>query len=86
MDSPYKTLNFFYLSGVPFLPLTKRGKAVNCRIGLSNQLVFIPSIYFNRDLTIKPNMDLSWFLRKRDTKRKIEIYKQSIGESNGKQS
>ena len=84
MVSPYETLNFFYLNGIPFLPLTKRGRAVNCRIGLSKQLVFIPSLYFNKDLTLKENADLRWFLRKPDTKRKIELYRQFIGESDGK--
>lgn len=83
MESPYKTKNFFYLNGVPFLPLCKRGKAVNCRIGLSKQLVFIPSIYFNSDLTLKSGADLRWFVNRRTTKHKIELYKQTIGENSG---
>lgn len=73
MESPYKTLNYFYIHGVPFLPLSKRGNAVNCRIGLSKQLVFIPAKYFNEDLTLKKNMSLEWFYNKRDTR--IKIYK-----------
>lgn len=81
MVSPYERLNYFYLNGIPFLPLSKRGRAVNCRIGLSNQLVFIPAIYFNNDLSLKEGADLRWFLHKRDTQRKIEIYKETIGES-----
>lgn len=73
MESPYKTLNYFYIHGVPFLPLNKRGNAVNCRIGQSKQLVFIPAKYFNKDLTLKKNMSLEWFYNKSDTR--IKIYK-----------
>lgn len=81
MKSPYETLNYFYLDGIPFLPLAKRGKSVNCRIGQSRQLVFIPFSYFNDDLTLKENVDLSWFMNKRQTQCKIKCYlKESEGE------
>lgn len=79
MVSPYEKLNFFYINGVPFLPLAKRGKAVNCRIGLSRQLVFIPAKYFDiteDNISLKPKADLSWFINKPDTKRKIQLYKE----------
>lgn len=81
MDSPYKTLNYFYLNGVPFLPLAKRGNAINCRIGLSKQLVFIPAKYFDicKDkIDLKKNANLSWFLYKPDTQRKIQLYKEEM--------
>lgn len=77
MVSPYKTLNYFYIHNIPFLPLSVRGNAVNCRIGLSKQLVFIPKMYFdvtNEKITLKPNMSLEWFYRKRDTQIKIKYY------------
>lgn len=77
MKSPYETLNYFYLHGIPFLPLAKRGNAVNCRIGLSNQLVFIPVIYFNittDKIALKDNVNLEWFYNKRDTQNKIKCY------------
>lgn len=80
MNSPYKTLNFFYLNDIPFLPLSKRGNAINCRIGLSKQLIFIPKRYFNDDLTLKDNIDLRWFLNKKDIKHKIELYKEETNE------
>lgn len=80
MESLYKKLNYIYLDGIPFLPLTKRGNAINCRIGLSKQLVFIPKIYFNDDLTLKQNANLRWFLNKPDTKRKIELYRKESEE------
>lgn len=76
LDSPYKKLNYFYLHDIPFLPLSKRGNAVNCRIGQSNQLVFIPKSYFDDDLNLINN-NLEWFYNKADTQRKIEKYKTS---------
>lgn len=51
MKSPYETKYYFYLHDIPFLPLAIRGNAVNCRIGLSKQLVFIPVKYFKCDMT-----------------------------------
>ena len=82
MKSPYETLNYFYLHGIPFLPLAIRGKAVNCRIGLSKQLVFIPSIYFDvhteNGIRLKNNANLEWFYNKKDTQRKIELYKEEF--------
>lgn len=78
IKSPYETLNFFYIDGIPFLPLCKRGKAVNCRIGLSKQLVFIPAIYFNDDLTLKNNVNLSWFINKQQVQHKIKCYLKEI--------
>lgn len=76
--SPYQKLNYFYIDEIPFLPLTKRGNAVNCRIGLSRQLVFLPFSYFNDDLTLKENVDLSWFMKKRDTQNKIKYYLEEL--------
>jgi len=77
MESPYKTKYYFYLHGIPFLPLALRGRAVNCRIGESKQLVFIPASYF--DITtdyikVKPKVDLEWFYNKPDTQSKIKHY------------
>lgn len=77
MNSPYKTLNYFYINDIPFLPLTKRGNAVNCRIGLSKQLVFIPAKYFNitsEKIELKDSVDLQWFYDKEDTQNKIRYY------------
>ena len=77
MKSPYEKLNYFYLHNIPFLPLAKRGNAVNCRIGMSKQLVFIPSKYFDitiDDITLKEGMDLEWFYNKKDTQNKIKHY------------
>jgi len=69
MKSPYKTLNYFYLHDIPFLPLAIRGNAVNCRIGLSRQLVFIPLKYFNvhieKGISLKENVEVEWFIRKK---------------------
>ena len=82
MKSPYEKLNYFYLHHIPFLPLATRGNAVNCRIGLSRQLVFIPKKYFNvgvDDITLKEGMDLEWFFRKRDTQNKIKHFLDEIG-------
>lgn len=79
MSSPYDNPKYFYLHGIPFLPLAKRGKAVNCRIGLSRQLVFLPEIYFNEDLTLKDGADLEWFYKKRQTQCKIKCYKKEEG-------
>lgn len=78
MKSPYETKYYFYLHGIPFLPLAIRGNAVNCRIGLSKQLVFIPVQYFNchteKGIWLKDNVDLEWFYNKRDTQIKIKHY------------
>lgn len=85
--SPYKTLNYFYLCGVPFLALGKRGGAVLCRLGRSRQTLFIPKTYFDDNLNYLGG-DLGWYLSKSSVKRKIELYKeeceadwQSMGES-----
>ena len=83
MKSPYEKLNYFYLHDIPFLPLAIRGNAVNCRIGLSRQLVFIPKKYFDvtiDDITLKEGIDLEWFYNKRDTKNKIKCYLKESGE------
>ena len=83
MKSPYEKLNYFYLHGIPFLPLAVRGNAVNCRIGLSRQLVFIPKKYFDvtiDDITLKEGIDLEWFYNKRDTQNKIKCYLKESGE------
>lgn len=83
MKSPYETKYYFYLHGIPFLPLAIRGNAVNCRIGLSKQLVFIPKKYFDvtvDDITLKEGMDLEWFYNKRDTQNKIKCYLKESGE------
>ena len=77
MKSPYEIENYFYINDIPFLPLGKRGNAVNCRIGLSKQLVFIPTKYFNvtsEKIELKDNVDLSWFYNKKDTQNKIRYY------------
>jgi hypothetical protein len=83
MKSPYEKLNYFYLHDIPFLPLATRGNAVNCRIGLSRQLVFIPKKYFDvtiDDITLKEGIDLEWFYNKRDTQNKIKCYLKESGE------
>lgn len=81
MKSPYEKLNYFYLHNIPFLPLAVRGNAVNCRIGLSRQLVFIPRKYFNvttDDITLKEGMDLEWFFHKKDTQSKIKHFLEEV--------
>lgn len=83
MKSPYEKLNYFYLHDIPFLPLATRGNAVNCRIGLSKQLVFIPKKYFDitkDDISLKENINLEWFYNKPDTQRKIKHYLKEKGE------
>lgn len=83
MKSPYERLNYFYLHNIPFLPLTVRGMSVNCRIGQSKQLVFVPLKYFNKTeegLDLKENVDLEWFYNKRDTQIKIKHYLEEVGE------
>lgn len=70
--------DYVYIEGIPFKVLNRRGNAINCRIGDSKQLVFIPSCYFNKDFTLKKNADLTWFMNKRDIKHKIELYKQEL--------
>lgn len=77
MKSPYETLNWFYLHNIPFLPLTKRGNAVNCRIGLSKQKVFIPLKYFditNEEIKLKDNVNLEWFWNKKNTQDNVKKY------------
>ena len=79
MKSPYETLNWFYLHDIPFLPLAVRGRAVNCRVGgiISKQKVFIPVQYFDVDengIKLKPNVDLEWFYRKKNTQNNIKKY------------
>lgn len=80
MESPYTNIEnkYFYLHDIPFLPLAVRGNAVNCRIGLSKQLVFIPVKYFNyhasKGISLKDNVNLEWFYNKIDTQRKIKYY------------
>lgn len=81
MKSPYEKLNYFYLHNIPFLPLATRGNSVNCRIGLSRQLVFIPKKYFDitiDNITLKEGIDLEWFYNKRDTQNKIKRYKRMV--------
>ena len=83
MKSPYEKLNYFYLHDIPFLPLTVRGMSVNCRIGKSKQLVFIPLKYFNKTedgLDLKENANLEWFYNKRDTQNKIKCYLKESGD------
>ena len=72
---------FFYICGIPFKFLTFRGGAANCRIGNSQQLVFIPRKYFNNDGTLKENQDLVWFINKPDTFHKIELAAKEEGMS-----
>lgn len=80
MKSPYKTLNWFYLHDIPFLPLAIRGNAVNCRIGsiMSKQKVFIPKQYFNIDkekgIMLKENVNLEWFWRKKNTQNNVKRF------------
>jgi len=77
MRSPYETKNYFYLHDIPFLPLAKRGNAVNCRIGNSKQKVFIPAKYFdfsNNEIKLLSNVNLEWFYKKRNTQNNIKKY------------
>lgn len=77
MKSPYETLNWFYLHNIPFLPLAKRGNAVNCRIGNSKQKVFIPTKYFDittDEIKLKENVNLEWFYKKKNTQNNIKKY------------
>ena len=81
MVSPYEKLNYFYINEIPFLPLAKRGQAVNCRIGLSKQLVFIPVKYIDidkDDIKLKNNVNLAWWFWKKDTQKKVQLYKQEM--------
>lgn len=86
MKSPYETLNWFYLHDIPFLPLAVRGRAVNCRVGsiMSKQKVFIPAQYFDIDeekgITLKANVDLEWFWKKKNTQNNVKKYLESKGE------
>lgn len=85
MKSPYETLNWFYLHDIPFLPLSKHGNAVNCRVGdiFSKQKVFIPTKYFDitkDEIKIKSNVNLEWFWRKKNTQNNIKKYLESKGE------
>lgn len=77
MKSPYETLNYFYIHNIPFLPLAKRGNAVNCRIGLSKQKVFIPLKYFNvtnEEIKLKDNVNLEWFWNKKNTQNNVNKF------------
>lgn len=81
MKSPYETLNWFYLHGIPFLPLTKRYNAVNCRIGYGKQKVFIPKCYFditNEEIKLKDNVDLEWFWNKKTTQNNVKKYLEDL--------
>ena len=83
MKSPYETLNWFYLHNIPFLPLAKRGNAINCRIGDSKQKVFIPTKYFDitkEEIKLKPNVNLEWFYQKKNTQNNIKKYLESKGD------
>lgn len=83
MKSPYETLNWFYLHNIPFLPLAKRGDAVNCRIGNSKQKVFIPTKYFDittDEIKLKPNVNLEWFYQKKNIQNNIKNYLKSKGD------
>lgn len=78
MKSPYETKNYFYLHGIPFLPLQTHGGAVFCRIGHGKQKVFIPRAYFDVDkeegIKLKENVDLEWFWNKKRTQCNIRNY------------
>ena len=77
MKSPYETLNYFYIHNIPFLPLAKRGNAVNCRIGLSKQKVFIPLKYFDitdEEIKLKDNANLEWFWNKKNTQNNVNKF------------
>lgn len=77
MKSPYKTLNYFYLHNIPFLPLAKRGNAINCRIGNGKQKLFIPIKYFDiskEEIKLKQNVDLEWFWNKKNTQNNVKKY------------
>lgn len=65
------------IHGVKFYARRIHGNAVSCKVGHPdcNQHTFIPLIYFNEDLSLKPNADLRWFLKKKDTQRKFEYFK-----------
>lgn len=83
MKSPYETLNWFYIHDIPFLPLAKRGNAVNCRIGLSKQKVFIPLKYFNvtnKEIKLKDNVNLEWFWNKKNTQDNVKRYLEERGD------
>ena len=85
MKSPYETLNWFYLHDIPFLPISVRGNAVNCRVGstMSRQKVFIPAKYFDIDeekgIMLKNNANLEWFYKKKNTQDNIKRYLESKG-------
>ena len=77
MKSPYETLNYFYIHNIPFLPLAKRGNAVNRRIGLSKQKVFIPLKYFDitdEEIKLKDNANLEWFWNKKNTQNNVNKF------------
>ena len=71
--------NYIYIHDIPFKFLTFRGNAVNLRIGESKQLVFIPKKYFNKDGTLKENVNLDWWFYKPINQHKIELYKMEEG-------
>ena len=69
---------YIYIHNIPFKFLTFRGNAANLRIGESRQLVFIPRKYFNKDGTLKENVDLDWWFYKPTNQHKIDLFKEEI--------
>lgn len=67
-----------YIHGIPFKFLSFRGNAANLRIGESKQLVFIPKKYFNKDGTLKENVNLDWWFYKTINQHKVELYKKEM--------
>lgn len=74
--------NYIYIHDIPFKFLTFRGNAANLRIGESRQIVFIPKKYFNKDGTLKENVNLDWWFYKPINQHKIELYKMEEGKEN----
>ncbi len=72
--------NYIYIHNIPFKFLSFRGNATNLRIGESKQLVFIPKKYFNKNGTLKENVNLDWWFYKPVNQHKIELYKKEVGE------
>lgn len=71
--------NYIYIHDIPFKFLSFRYNAANLRIGESKQLVFIPKKYFNKDGTLKENVNLDWWFYKPINQHKIELYKMEEG-------
>ena len=67
-----------YIHDIPFKFLSFRGNAANLRIGESKQLVFIPKKYFNKNGTLKENVNLDWWFYKPINQHKIELYKKEM--------